>query len=137
MQLDPSSFVADPALIEALQRRSTPILCIEDRVLFRQGDPSIGLFIVAKGSATLSMVSWTGASVMNIETADNSLLGLPGLIGNEPYSLTAVARAGADVRFVGREDFLSMMQSEPQLALKILAVLAAEVRSARMAIKEQ
>jgi CRP-like cAMP-binding protein len=63
-----------------------------------------------------------------------SILGLPALISDQPYSLTAIAGAGAQVRFVGRSEFFSLMQSNPLLSLKMLKVLAAEVRTARKAL---
>jgi CRP-like cAMP-binding protein len=65
------------------------------------------------------------------------LLGLPGLIGDEPYTLTAIARDGARLSYVPRDEFNSLMQSNPHLSLKILEVLAAEVRSARRALSNR
>jgi CRP-like cAMP-binding protein len=38
------------------------------------------------------------------------------------------------VAFIPRDEFIALMQGEPMMALKILTVLAAEVRSARRAI---
>lgn len=136
MQLDPAAFLADPELVQALDVRATPIPCEDDRVLFRQGDPPIGLYILLKGEATLSMVSEDGESLMSIQAAAGSLLGLPGLIGNQPYSLTAIARRGARVSFIARNDFNALMQSELPLLLLVLQVLASEVRSARIAITQ-
>jgi CRP-like cAMP-binding protein len=72
--------------------------------------------------------------LVSIQASAGSLLGLPGLIGNEPYSLTAVARNGARLSFIPREEVTSLMRSAPSLALKMLQVLAAEVRSARHAM---
>jgi CRP-like cAMP-binding protein len=56
---------------------------------------------------------------------------------NEPYTLTATARSGAQLSFVSRDDFTALMQSDPLLSLKVLEVLAAEVRSARQAILQR
>jgi CRP-like cAMP-binding protein len=39
------------------------------------------------------------------------------------------------VSFVSRDDFTALMQADPLLSLKILQVLAAEVRSARKALR--
>ena len=72
--------------------------------------------------------------ILSVEATGGSLLGLPGLVSNQPYSLTVVARAGARVSFLGRTEFTALMQSNPPLAFKILQVLAAEVRSARNAL---
>ena len=137
MNLDPSAFVADPELIQALDKQSTPIPCGEDRVLFRQGDAPTGLFILKSGHATLTMNSSTGKRIMSGQAAAGSLLGLPGLIGNEPYTLTAIAGAGAQLSFVTGDKFTALMRTDPFLALKVLQVLAAEVRSARNAILQR
>ena len=134
MQLDPNAFLADPELIRALSEHATPIVCDTDRILFQQDDPAVGLYILHEGEATLSMASQQGQAILSVQARSGSLLGLPGLISSQPYSLTAVARAGARVSFLGRAEFTAIMQSNPTLAFKILQVLAAEVRSARHAL---
>jgi CRP-like cAMP-binding protein len=137
MNLDPSAFVADSELLQALGRESTPCACSQERVLFRQGDAPAGLYIVKSGSATLSMTTSASTEILALEAGAGSLLGLPGLIGNGPYTLTAIAHAGSEIGYLARENFTAVMRSDPLLALKILQVLAAEVRSARSAILEQ
>lgn len=137
MNLDPSAFVADRDLLDCLDKRSTCISCSEDRVLFRQGDDPVGLYIVKSGEATLTMNSSAGEEVVSAHAASGSLLGLPGLIGNEPYTLTAIAHAGTQLSFVTRDNFTALMSADPLLSLKVLQVLAAEVRSARRAILQR
>jgi CRP-like cAMP-binding protein len=134
VKLDPSAFVADPELIQALEKHSTAITCDTDRVLFNQGDHPQGLYILDQGETSLTMASSNGKQLMSIQATAGSLLGLPGLIGNEPYTLTAIARSGARLSFVPRDEFSSLMRSDPHLALKMLQVMAAEVRSARRAL---
>ena len=134
MQLDPTAFVADPELVEALTRRATPVDCKEDRVLFRQGDEPAGLFILQTGKAAVSMLSNAGETIASFETPKGSLLGLPGVISGQPYTLGAVARAGAQVCFISKDQFNSFMQTFPLYAFKILQVLAAEVSAARRAM---
>jgi len=134
VQLDPSAFHADPELIRALSEHATPLVYDEDRVLFQQDDPASGLFILHQGEVALSMAAQDGKTILSAAATDGSLLGLPGLISEQPYSLTAVARAGARVSFLPRAAFASLMQSDPMLSFKILQVLAAEVRSARHAL---
>lgn len=134
MQLNPSAFIAGPELIDALLMRAIEISCGKDHVLFRQGGAPVGLYILNKGEAILTMSSPAGESVMSIQTVPGSVLGLPGLVSNEPYTMTAIARGGAELSFVTRDDFMALMQADPLLPLKILPVLAAELRSARHAI---
>jgi CRP-like cAMP-binding protein len=134
VQLDPTAFLADSELIRALNEHAMPIVCDTDRILFQQDDPAVGLYILHEGEATLSMASQQGEEILSVKATDGSLLGLPGLVSSQPYSLTAVARAGARVSFLGRTEFTAIMQSNSTLAFKILQVLAAEVRSARRAL---
>jgi len=134
LNLDPSAFVADPALLAGLEKESSPFTCSANQVLFRQGDAPTGLYILKSGHARLTMSSDACTDVLSFVAGPGSLLGLPGLIGNEPYTLTATALAGAEVCFVTRECFTAFMSSNPMLAFKILQILAAEVRTARNAI---
>lgn len=136
MKMDAAAFVANPGLIEALKNHSTPVVCGEDRVLFNQGDSPDGLYIFHKGVVRLVMRSQLGDILMNMPAIEGSLLGLPGLIGGAPYSLSAFAEKGAEVSFVSREQFANVMLSVPTIAVGILHVLAAEVRTARMALVE-
>lgn len=137
MKMDPAAFVAEPELIEALRQHAEVIECNEDRVLFKQGDAPAGLYIFLRGSVRLVMRSQTGDLLMDMAALEESLLGLPGMIGGLPYSLSAFARKGSEVGFVSREKFAGIMLSQPPIAVGILRVLAAEVRTARMALVEK
>ncbi len=134
MNLDSSAFVADKELVMALRQRASTIDCGHDRFLFQQGDEPTGLYIVCGGEVMITMESPAGDEVVSMRAERGSLLGLPGLIGNHAYSLSAFANKGAEVSFVSREVFSQLMLSEPLLALMILRVLANEVRTARLAI---
>src|SRR5215472_10161067 len=136
MKMDATAFVADPNLVEALKSHSTPVVCDEDRDLFNQGDSPDGLYIFHKGAVRLVMRSQLGDELMNMSAIEDSLLGLPGLIGGAPYSLSAFAQKGSVVSFVSREQFAKIMLSVPAIAVGVLRVLAAEVRTARMALVE-
>jgi CRP-like cAMP-binding protein len=133
VKLDTAAFVGNPELVAALKVRSRTVECTEDRVLFVQGETPTGLFILEDGEVHLTMRSPEGELVMNERAEPGSLLGLPGVICNQGYSLSAYARKGAAVRFVGREEFSRLMLNEPGMAMLILRVLAAEVRTARIA----
>ena len=73
---------------------------------------------------------------MSIQAATGSLLGLPGLISSKPYTLTAVAHKNSRLCFIDRDDFTSFMKANPLLSIKMLQVLAAEVRSARRSLAD-
>lgn len=133
MKLDATAFVGDEALVSALKDRSTPVDCSTDRVLFRQDESADGLYIVHDGDVSMNMRSPLGDLVMEIPAQPGSLLGLPALVGNEAYSLSAIAAKGAQVSFLGKEELSRLMLQEPSIAVMVLRVLAREVRTARMA----
>jgi CRP-like cAMP-binding protein len=134
VQPDSSAFVADPDLLRILETRSIEVACYTERLLFSQDDPAAGVYILLEGSATLAMQSLDGRPIFSVEALPGSLLGAPALIGEQPYSLTAIAHAGAKVGFVARSDFFALMNEQPLLSMKVLHVLAAEVRTARQAL---
>jgi CRP-like cAMP-binding protein len=82
------------------------------------------------------MESRAGRVVMCAQAGPGSLLGLPGIIGHVPYTMTAMARKGSAVRFVTRSDFEDILSAEPSLYLGMLGLLAAQIHSAREAITE-
>jgi len=128
--------VADRALVQALELRSRPVSCIKGGTLFKQGDAPCGLYILKSGEANLMMASRSGKPVLCVHAEAGSLLGLPGVIANEPYTMTALVHAGSEVTFITRGDFEDIVRTEPSLYPGVLHVLAAEVRAARRAIAE-
>ncbi len=125
-----SSFVADPELFQELKNRAKNISIGPNRVLFRQGDAPIGVYLLRKGTARLSSRS-NGEDIFNIKVGAGSLLGLPAVIGMKPYSLTAEVLEGAELSMMSCEDFVTLIQMEPLMPFRLLQVLAAEVRFAR------
>jgi CRP-like cAMP-binding protein len=130
--LHTSAFAVDQELIQALETQSTSIFCEEDRVLFRQGDNPAGLYILNKGEAVLTRRSAAGNEVTSVRAAAGWLLGLPGRIGNEPCSHTAVAYKGAEFSFVKGDDFANLLRSDARLPL--LQAFAEEIACIRRAI---
>jgi CRP-like cAMP-binding protein len=130
------SFAADHELIQALQACSQPIPCVESGTLFSQGDVPKWLYILRSGEAALVMRSASDRVVMCVNVGAGSLLGLPGIIGNQPYTMTAMVKKGSEVEIVTRSDFEQLIQAKPSLYPKVLKVLAAEIRNARQALSE-
>lgn len=128
-----SAFVADPELIQELEKQSKRITVGADGVLFHQGDPPAGVFILRKGNARLTSKS-DGDAILSVHAGAGSLLGVPAVVGSKPYSLTAEALEGAEVSMLSSEDFVHLMSTQPTLSFRVLQVLAEEVRFAREAL---
>src|ERR1700691_4961928 len=100
VQIDPASFVGGSKLIRVLSKRCVAVPCETDRVLFRQDEPAIGIFIVHKGGVTLSLMSKDGHSLFRAQAKPGSIRGLAGVKRYKPYTLPAKAGGGAQVSFV-------------------------------------
>jgi CRP-like cAMP-binding protein len=129
-----NSFTADDRLIGALAERSQQVSCFEGRILFSQGDAQAGLYIIESGEAALMMTSSSGNMIMCLHAGAGSVLGLPAVIADEPYSLTAMARKGSEVSFVTSRDFEELVRANPWMNPYLLSVLASEVRTTRHSI---
>ena len=130
----PKSFIADPKLFQVLEQRSVSMPCSKGRILFNQGDVPIGLYLLKSGKASLIMKTDKGEEVIHLTVSAGSILGLPAIVSNEPCTLSAMAYHGSEVNFLARKDFEELIQAQPSLYSKVLEVLAAEVRSARLVL---
>lgn len=118
----------------ALEAYSSRVACDDDRTLFRQGDSPVGLYLILSGIVEAVVHADNGKPAAFFDANPGSILGLPAVLCNRPYSLSARAREGSDVRFVDRESFEDFMTTCPEASLAVLEILAAEVLAARSAL---
>ena len=105
-------------------------------VLFIQGEEPAGVYLVCSGNVRLFIRNpITGEITFDRTVEPGSLLGLPAVFGDKPYSMSAEVLADSEVAFIPRPRFLELMQSDGQLCMRCLQLLSDEVRIARSAIK--
>jgi CRP-like cAMP-binding protein len=128
-----SEYKATSPLIAEFRRIGISLAFPQDETLFRQGDTPGGVYLVLGGEVELTMpVSRTRG--MGFRATAGSLVGLPAAFSNQPYSMTAIALRGAELGHIDRQQLGEMLGETPILALDVLRILAAETRSARIAI---
>jgi CRP-like cAMP-binding protein len=123
-------FTADPELIAEVERQSRACAPINDGVLFRRGQFPPAVYLVKSGEVTLAIEAGD-RMILCLRVGGGSLLGLPAVVSDQPYSMTAAPCPGADIREIGGPEFLALVAESPALALKVIRVLACEVRLAR------
>lgn len=112
------AFPSDPALFEALELSARKFPCDEDRILFRQGDKPIGLYLIRSGTVHGIVRSDDGKVVAVFHGDPGVVLGLPAVSCNRPYSLSALAREGSDIGFVAKSDFEKLI-GEPAIYMAV------------------
>ena len=104
-------------------------------VIFRQGDPAKGVYLVESGSVKLSLEGERHKSVYERTMRPGALLGLPATINDAPYSATATAAEDTLLAFVSREELLELMRRDPAVAMTVLKMLSQEIHEMRGVIK--
>ena len=128
-----SEILADAELGAEIEKWSPPSFVKEGETLFRQGDAPGYAFFVKTGEIALTM-HVSGAALWSVRARKGSLVGLPAIVGNEPYSMTARAIRDSQLHKISRDDFQQLMQQNPRLCCNVLQILAGEVHAARKAV---
>ena len=128
-----SEVLANAGLCEEIEKLSAPILRKEGEILFRQGDAPGFAFLVKSGEVGLTM-QMSGDALWTVRAKRGSLVGLPAIVANEPYSMTAEAIRSSQICQISRDHFHQLTQKNPALCCNVLQILAAEVHAARKAL---
>lgn len=105
----------------------------KNAILFQQGDAPVGVYLVRKGAVRMT-VKAGGSEVLMRIAHPGAVIGLPGVLGNKPYSLTAVVTQASELAFVPAEKLIEAVRVNPLLGLQVLQLLSEDVRNARGAI---
>lgn len=111
-----------------LAQRAVPRRCAPGEMVFVEGQPCAGLYVVERGHIRIFKSSSTGREqVLSIDGPGSSVAELPVFDGgNYPASGSAVD--SATLLLVRKQDFQALCLEHPQVALKVLSVVGARLR---------
>lgn len=103
-------------------------------VLYREGTPIFGVYIVCSGQVKLTQRDEKHRLILKI-------VGPSGALGeeemfNDVYSATAEALEPTQVMFLQRDQFMAFMQARPELLLKLAARLSLQVKGFQAKVME-
>ncbi len=114
--------------MQALAARASIRRFHRGELLFGEGDPCTGLFLVASGKIRIFKMSAAGREqVLAVEGPGSSFAELPVFDGGN-YPAAASALEDAEVVFISRKDFQSFCREHPDVALKVIAVVGSRLR---------
>ncbi len=97
-------------------------------LVFSEGEPCAGLFIVETGALRIFKSSPSGREqVLSIEGPGSSVAELPVFDGGNYPASTSAAKP-TRILFVSKQDFYSLCLLHPKVALKVLKVVGARLR---------
>ena len=109
--------------------RAAALRAEEGRVLALEGDPGAGMFILCEGTIAVELRSGT------LQLGPGDFFGELALLVDDGARVARV-RATSPVRCVSipREEFLTLVETEPSFALHMLRELARRLTEARAAV---
>lgn len=97
-------------------------------LVFSEGEPCAGLYVVESGSVRIFKTSVGGREqVLSIEGPGSSVAELPVFDGGN-YPASVVAMEETVLLFISKGDFQALCVSHPQVSLKVLRVVGARLR---------
>lgn len=114
--------------LQFLAERAVPRDYSKGELLFTEGDPCAGLFIIESGRVRIFKSSPNGREQMlAVEGPGSSVAELP-LFDGGNYPASTAAMENASIYFISKQDFHSLCFVHPQVPLKVLKVVGARLR---------
>jgi CRP/FNR family transcriptional regulator len=114
--------------LQFLGERAVPRNYAKGELVFSEGDPCTGLFVIESGHLRIFKSSAGGREqVLTVEGPGSSVAELP-LFDGGTYPASTSALNDARVLFISRQDFHSLCLVHPQVPLKVLKVVGARLR---------
>ena len=114
--------------MEFIANRATPRKYGPGQMVFSEGQPCSGLYVVASGHVRIFKTSASGREqVLSIDGPGSTVAELPVFDGGD-YPASVAAVEDAVLLFVSKHDFQDLCLTHPQVALKVLRVVGARLR---------
>ena len=97
------------------------------KVLFAEGEPARGVFILRTGRAALSISSSEGRVVILRIAQAGDVLGLNSVLRNASYNITAKTIESCRTEFISRKELVDLMERSQPTAHAIAQLLSREV----------
>lgn len=98
-------------------------------VLFFQSDPSEWAYIVRSGSVSIVLSNPDGRDMVINEMRPGDIFGELGILTGQPRSTSAIIHMDSTLLVIPRQTFLDVLDSEPQLARRILQITAERLQT--------
>ena len=92
-------------------------------VLFLEGQPVSGIFVVSSGQVKLSICSLDGRVIILKIAQAGELLGLHAALSGKPYEVTAEVKERAQITFIPRSVFARFLQMNVEAFMRIARLL--------------
>jgi CRP/FNR family transcriptional regulator, cyclic AMP receptor protein len=121
--------------LAAFDRLKQTAMYPEGAVIFVEGQPARGIFLICQGQAKLSTTSRDGKILIMRMASAGEVLGLDATVCGTPYELTVETMRPCQLAFVGRDDFMHFLSEHGDACLHAAQHLSHECHAAYEVIK--
>lgn len=119
-------------LCKRLHGVATTVRKEKGAIIFREGQPGRGAFLISSGKVRLTLDSARGLYPART-LSTGAVIGLPATLSGEPYSLTAEATTICRLDFIPRRRLLNVLLRDAEAGFQIARVLGEEIFKIREA----
>jgi len=97
-------------------------------IIFQEGEPAFGFYIICQGQAKLAKRSPDGKVQILKLLGPGEILGEKTMFDRETYGAYAKTLSKAKLHFIEREPFMRFLEKHPSVALKLIEKLSRELK---------
>jgi len=119
-----------PAVLRAIDEVSHHSVMPPGALLFVEGQTPRGVFILCSGKVKLSTTSKEGKVLILKQAEAGEALGLSAAISGTNYEMSAETASPCQLNFIGRRDFMALLQNESEVGVHAAMWLSHEFQGA-------
>jgi CRP/FNR family transcriptional regulator, cyclic AMP receptor protein len=117
-----------PELVDRLSSYAVTKSVKRGATIFAKGDPGNSLFAVCSGSVKITAPSADGKDAVFNVLKEGDIFGEIALLDGHPRTADAVAATDCELLVIERRNFVPLVHSHPEIALKLIEVLCERIR---------
>ena len=104
--------------------------------IFTKDGSGAGLFAVCSGTVRIAVPSPDGRNAVFGLIEEGEIFGEIALLDGQPRTADAIAMTDCELMLIERRDFVGLLESQPEIALKLLELLCARLRKTSQQVEE-
>lgn len=116
--------------LSAFEEIKTTACYPKNTILFAEGRPVRGIFLLCDGRAKLSICADTGKRLTLRVAGPGEVLGLGAVLSNTPYEITAELLDRSQVVFIRRKDLVRFLRQHPVICMQVVRMLSQDLHGA-------
>jgi CRP/FNR family cyclic AMP-dependent transcriptional regulator len=116
--------------LKAFDEIKTQATYPRNTILFAEGRPVRGIYLLCDGRAKLSICADSGKRLTLRVAGPGEVLGLGAALSNSPYEITAELLDSSQIVFVRRKELMKFLRDHPAVCMQVVRMLSQDLHGA-------